>query len=69
MRGRRKNADLIVLNDVTKPGAGFAGDTNIVTIISDEGTKDYPLLEKYEVAQVILDEVMEIRKRSGGKEG
>ncbi|MBQ3669776.1 MAG: bifunctional phosphopantothenoylcysteine decarboxylase/phosphopantothenate--cysteine ligase CoaBC [Clostridia bacterium] len=66
---RRKNADLIVLNDVTKPGAGFAGDTNIVTIISGEGAKDYPLLEKYEVAQVILDEVMEIRKRSGGKEG
>lgn len=59
---KRKNADLIVLNDVTRPGAGFAGDTNIVTIISENQKKDYPLLSKREVADIILDQIQEQRK-------
>ncbi|MBR4236420.1 MAG: bifunctional phosphopantothenoylcysteine decarboxylase/phosphopantothenate--cysteine ligase CoaBC [Clostridia bacterium] len=54
---RRKNADIIVLNDVTKPGAGFAGDTNIVTIITDEGAQEYPLMSKRQAADIILDAV------------
>ena len=55
---RRKNADIIVLNDVTRPGAGFGTDTNIVTIITDAGHTDYPVMSKRAVADLILDEVI-----------
>jgi phosphopantothenoylcysteine decarboxylase/phosphopantothenate--cysteine ligase len=53
---RTKNLDLIVLNDVTRKGAGFDVDTNIVTIIDRKGkVADYPLMKKLEVADIILD--------------
>jgi phosphopantothenoylcysteine decarboxylase/phosphopantothenate--cysteine ligase len=57
-----KNADLIVANDVSKQGAGFDVDTNIVTLFSRDG-RDLPLprLSKREVAQRILDEVLRLR--------
>ena len=58
---RKKNADLIVLNDVTKPGAGFAGDTNIITIIGDDICREYPLMTKRDAADAILDAVMAIK--------
>ncbi|MBR4428347.1 MAG: bifunctional phosphopantothenoylcysteine decarboxylase/phosphopantothenate--cysteine ligase CoaBC [Clostridia bacterium] len=54
---RSKHADLIVLNDVTKPGAGFAGDTNIITIIGDGMRREYPLMSKRDAADAILDAV------------
>ena len=57
----RKNADIIVVNDVTRPGAGFGTDTNIVSIVSDAGVKDYPMLSKREVADAILDEAARVR--------
>jgi len=58
----KKNADLIVANDVTAEGAGFDVDTNIVTIFSRDG-RDLPLprWSKAEVAQRILDEVLRVR--------
>ena len=53
---RKKNFDFIVVNDVTKAGAGFAADTNIITIIDAEGNvHDYPLASKLETADIILD--------------
>lgn len=54
---RKKNADLIVLNDVTRPGAGFDVDTNIVTLIGDAGEEALPELPKRAVADKILDQV------------
>ena len=57
---RRKNADLIVANDVTKPGAGFGVDTNVVTVLSDEGMTEYPQMSKKDVADKILDHVERI---------
>jgi len=58
----QKNADLIVANDVSKDGAGFDVDTNIVTLFSRDG-RDLPLpcLSKAEVAQRILDEALRLR--------
>ncbi|MDI3312255.1 MAG: bifunctional phosphopantothenoylcysteine decarboxylase/phosphopantothenate--cysteine ligase CoaBC, partial [Thermoanaerobacterium sp.] len=54
----RKNLDLIVANDVLKEGAGFSGDTNIVNIIDKNmNVKEYPLMNKTDVAHVILDEI------------
>lgn len=57
----KKNADLVVANDVTLDGAGFGTDTNIVTIIDKEGNiTDYPKLPKTEVANVILDSIIKL---------
>lgn len=54
----KKNFDFIVANDVSKKGAGFNVDTNIVSIIDRNGEKeDYPIMDKKEVASIILDKV------------
>lgn len=54
----RKRADIIVANDVSREGAGFAGDTNIVTIFKRDGSKrELPLLSKHEAAREILREI------------
>ncbi len=56
-----KNLDFIVANDVTLEGAGFASDTNIVTIITRSGeTRSYPLMSKKEVAASIIDQVVDL---------
>ncbi|MBB2478723.1 bifunctional phosphopantothenoylcysteine decarboxylase/phosphopantothenate--cysteine ligase CoaBC [Bacillus sp. APMAM] len=54
----RKNADMIVANDVTKAGAGFEGDTNIVTLYKkNHEKKELPLLSKNQTAKEILLEI------------
>ena len=56
-----KNCDLIAANDVLAEGAGFGGDTNIVTLLDREGKREQlPLLSKREVADVILNHVIEL---------
>ena len=61
---KEKNLDFIVVNDVTRPGAGFSSDTNQVKIIYPSGqVKDLPLMTKEEVSQLILDEVVGLLKR------
>jgi phosphopantothenoylcysteine decarboxylase/phosphopantothenate--cysteine ligase len=54
-----KSLDMIVLNDAKEPGAGFAVETNRVTILSrgKEQPEQLPLLTKHEVADAILDRV------------
>lgn len=61
---KRKSLDLIVANDVTRAGAGFDVDTNIVTLIDGEGMKELPMMTKREVADGILDRVAELRARN-----
>ena len=58
----RKNLDMIVANDVTRPGAGFDVDTNIVTLITKEGQEALPMMSKAEVADRILDHVLALRQ-------
>ena len=56
-----KNLDFIVANDLTKEGAGFNTDTNIVKIIDADGNmEDYPKMSKEDVADIILDKVKAI---------
>ena len=51
-----KHLDMIVLNDLNTAGAGFAVDTNVVTLIDAEGqVTDLPLMSKHAVADRILD--------------
>ncbi|MFZ4439818.1 MAG: bifunctional phosphopantothenoylcysteine decarboxylase/phosphopantothenate--cysteine ligase CoaBC [Syntrophales bacterium] len=65
-----KGMDFIVANDVTEPGAGFRGDTNVISILDREGgVEAFPLLNKMDVAGVILDRVKKIRENGGGRDG
>ncbi|ANB59740.1 bifunctional phosphopantothenoylcysteine decarboxylase/phosphopantothenate--cysteine ligase CoaBC [Anoxybacteroides amylolyticum] len=55
-----KNLDMIVANNVAQQGAGFAGDTNIVTIFKRDGSViPLPLLTKKQVAEEILKVIAE----------
>ncbi len=55
-----KNADMIVLNSLQDEGAGFAHDTNKVTLIGKDGTqKALPLMNKTEVAKAIVQYITE----------
>lgn len=52
----RKNADLIVANDVSRPGQGFEVDTNRVLVIGPEGVvADWPLMEKRAIGHKLWD--------------
>ncbi|KRG13523.1 bifunctional phosphopantothenoylcysteine decarboxylase/phosphopantothenate--cysteine ligase CoaBC [Lederbergia galactosidilytica] len=56
----RKNADMIIANDIMTKGAGFSADTNIVTIVqANQKPKKLPLLSKYETAKRILEEIVQ----------
>lgn len=58
----RKNADLIVANDVSREGAGFSVDTNIASFITKDGVTDLPLMTKRALADQILNAAL-----TGGK--
>ena len=60
----KKRLDLIVANDVTAPGAGFNVDTNIATLITADGMQEYPLRTKRELADDILDKIIELRGKN-----
>ena len=61
---RRKKLDLIVANDVTAPGAGFDVDTNVVTLVFPDGSaRPLEKMSKFDVANRILNEVVDLRKR------
>ena len=60
---KKKNLDMIVANDVTKPGAGFNVDTNIAALITADGIVEQPLQTKRQLAEKILDKILEIRNR------
>ena len=53
----RKNLDFVVLNSLRDKGAGFAGDTNKITIIDHNGREEHPLMSKRDVAAVIVDKI------------
>lgn len=59
-----KNLDFLVANDVTKPGAGFGSDTNIVKLVYPDGTLiPVPKMDKLALANRILDEVQAFRNK------
>lgn len=53
----RKNLDFIVMNSLQDKGAGFRHDTNKVTIIDAQGKTEYPLKDKKEVAEDIVNRI------------
>lgn len=56
----KKHADMIVANHLKQEGAGFGGDTNVVTLITKNQTKALPLMSKAEVANAVLDALSEL---------
>jgi phosphopantothenoylcysteine decarboxylase/phosphopantothenate--cysteine ligase len=65
---RRKGADLLVANDVTEAGSGFGTDTNRVSILAADGSRDdLPLLTKRAVAERLLDRVVAVLDERDGR--
>lgn len=63
---KAKGMDLIVANELGRPGSGFQHDTNIVKIIDKSGNiEELPLMDKKDVADRILDRILEISSRKG----
>ena len=56
---KKKNLDMIVANNVKVEGAGFAVDTNIVTLITGDDETQLPLLSKEETAVEIMNKILE----------
>ena len=54
----KKKLDMIAANSIRDEGAGFAHDTNKVTVITEEDLCDLPLTSKAETAHLILDEIV-----------
>ena len=57
----KKNLDMIVANDVSKPQAGFNVDTNLIKLLKRDGSiEELPLMRKKDLAYIILNHVMKI---------
>ena len=56
----KKNADMIVANNLKTEGAGFGVDTNVVTIITRDDIKELPKMSKAEVANAVFDSVLDL---------
>lgn len=66
---KKKNTDMLVVNDVTASGAGFGTDTNIVSFLFRDGRRiDLPMMTKLEVARRLVKEISTLKKGSGIKE-
>lgn len=54
----KKKIDMIAANNLKEKGAGFATDTNLLTLITPEQVKELPLVSKEEAASLLLDEII-----------
>ncbi len=54
----RKNADMIVANNLKDDGAGFGTDTNLVTLITKEGAEPLSLMGKDQVSKAVVDAIL-----------
>lgn len=53
----KKGLDMIAANNLKTEGAGFGTDTNVITIITADSTKELPLMSKADAAAALLDEI------------
>lgn len=61
----KKNIDMIVANNLKQEGAGFGTDTNVVTLLTRDETVELPLMSKEEVADKLLDYIMDQKAKRG----
>jgi phosphopantothenoylcysteine decarboxylase/phosphopantothenate--cysteine ligase len=57
----KKNVNMICANSLKTKGAGFQGDTNVITLLTRGGMKQLPLMSKLDAADAILNEIMKER--------
>lgn len=57
-----KNCDLLVANNLHTKGAGFQGDTNVISLLTPEKTEHFGLQSKEEVGELILKRMLEMWK-------
>ena len=58
----RKNLDMVAANNLKVEGAGFQGDTNVLTLITQDEDVSLQLMSKEDAANVILDKILSIQK-------
>ena len=58
-----KKADLIVANDVSRPGLGFDSDENQVVLVTAESEEETPVASKDEIASIVLDRIADLLGR------
>lgn len=61
---QKKHVDMIAANNVKEQGAGFAVDTNLLTLITEDGERALPLMSKEEAAHALLTEILARREES-----
>ncbi len=60
----KKNLDVVAANNVKVEGAGFAVDTNVLTLITKDTEQELPLMSKTEAAMQLLDLLLEFKQKS-----
>ena len=60
---KKKNVDMIAANSLKTEGAGFGGDTNVITIITEDGEASLDKMTKEEAASKILDQILARRTK------
>ena len=58
---KKKNLDMIAANSLKTEGAGFGGDTNVITIITEDKEVSLELMTKEEAASKLLDQILASR--------
>lgn len=61
----KKKLDIVVANDVSKPGAGFNADTNIISILTADSAEDFSIMPKREAADKVCDAIIKFREEHG----
>ena len=65
----KKNLDMVAANNVKVAGAGFQGDTNVLTLITKDNDVSLPLMSKEDAAMKLLDQILQLQKEEGRTEG
>ena len=58
----KKNLDMVAANHVKMAGAGFQGDTNVLTLITQEEEVSLPLMSKEDAAMMLLDKILFLKR-------
>lgn len=63
---KRKQCDMLIVNDLRQEGAGFQHDTNVVTMLYKDQRVQLPLMKKYTLGQEILKQMLVLHKQQKG---
>lgn len=61
---KKKNLDMVAANNLKEQGAGFGTDTNVLTLITQDGEKQLALMSKEEAADCLLDELLALKRKN-----